>query len=162
MHSSCLRLPPVVRMTMLCSLLLLSTLARQIEYSFKMFRLRYLSTLLNSIGPVVKSLLDIPVKVCVANKYIHYGLLNFFHDRYFSFLAFERSDASIFFCPQALSFAPTLPLHQKSWRHPRSGGRIRYDGGLWNPPRNALSKLKQRICYDSVGQLYLQRAVRVC
>jgi len=54
---------PVVRTTMLYALLALSTIVRQAEYSFKIFRLRHVLTLLSSIGPVVKSLLDIGLPV---------------------------------------------------------------------------------------------------
>ena len=57
--------PPVVRMMVLRALLLLSTLARTTDYLLKIFRLRRAP-----IGPVIKSLLDIPVNVCVANRYI--------------------------------------------------------------------------------------------
>jgi len=45
-------------------------------------------------------------------------MLTSFHHRYFSFRTFERSAASIFFCPHPLpspQFCPhTAPLHQKS------------------------------------------------
>ena len=47
-------------------------------------------------------------RVLQINTRLYYGLLTFFHHRCFSFLTFERSEASIFFCPQALGFAPTL------------------------------------------------------
>jgi len=45
---------PVVRMSTLCALLLLSPLVRQTEYSFKLrhVRLRHVSTLFSSLGPL--------------------------------------------------------------------------------------------------------------
>ena len=68
-------------------------------------------TLSSSIGPVVKSLFDIAVKVCVAILQINIydKFFTFFHHRYSSFLAFERSAALIFlppspwFCPHTTS-----------------------------------------------------------
>jgi len=58
------------------SLLLLSTLVRHAKYSFKIVRLCRICQhcSLGSIDPVVKSLLDIPIKVCVANKYVLWTL----------------------------------------------------------------------------------------
>jgi len=108
--------PSVVGMTMLCALLLLSTLVRQTEYSLKMFRLRHLLTLLCSIC-LVKSLLDISVKECVDNKY--YGLFTFFRHRYFSFLALNVHKHTFSFAPQpSVLSRHCSPLHQKSWRLP--------------------------------------------
>ena len=106
--------PPVIGMTMLCGLLLFLTLAKQTEYSVKVFRLRRESTLFINAQfnrPSAKSLLDIPVKACVADKYTL--RTTFFRHQYFSFLAFERSATSIFFCPQALCFVSKLPPTSK-------------------------------------------------
>ena len=87
-----------------------------------------MSTLLNRVGPVqVKSLLDIPVKVCVANKYrLYYERFTFVHHQYFSFLAFARSAVglSIFlylstprFCPHIAAYTSKIlapPIKIKS------------------------------------------------
>ena len=102
--ATCPSQPPVIRMMMLC--------ARQTEYLLKIFRLRYVSTLLSSIGPVVQSLLDILVEMCVVNKYIL--PTSYFHQQHFSLLAFERS------APKPSVLPPTASLHQKFRRRPRS------------------------------------------
>jgi len=84
----------------------------QLCYSLTVFKLRHLSTktLFSSIGPVVKSLLDIPVKcVLQINIGLCCGFLTSYRHRYFSFLTFERSAVSIFFCHQFLGSAPHGP-----------------------------------------------------
>jgi len=81
-------------------------------YSLTVFKLRHLSTktLFSSIGPVVKSVLDTPVKcVLQINIGLCCGFLTSFCHRYSSFLTFERSAVSIFFCHQFLGSAPHGP-----------------------------------------------------
>jgi len=81
----------------------------QLCYSLTVFKLRHLSTktLFSSIGPVVKSLLDIPVKcVLQINIGLCCGFLTSYRHRYFSFLTFEHTTVSIFFCHQFLGSAP--------------------------------------------------------
>jgi len=71
-------------------------LVRETELNGYNFRLRHVSTLLSSISRVMKSLLDIPLKVLIANKYTYIAesLLSFVVG---GFLAFELSAVSIFF-----------------------------------------------------------------
>ena len=73
---------PVARVTMLCALLLLSTLVRQSEYSFKIFRLLHVTC--RHYSPSSKVVIRyISVKVCVENKYIlGHELLTFFCQLY--------------------------------------------------------------------------------
>jgi len=64
---------------------------------------------------MAKSLLDIPVKMCVAVN----SLLSST-----SFLAFKRSATSIFCCPKPSVLPPHCPWHQNFWRLPCAKGQL--------------------------------------
>ena len=85
----------------------------QLCYSLTVFKLRHLSTktLFSSIGPVVKSLLDTPVKcVLQINIGLCCGFLTSYRHRYFSFLTFERWAGINFLLPPIPRFCPTRLL----------------------------------------------------
>jgi len=94
---------------MLCALigLLLSTLVRQTKYSFKFFRLRHVSTMLSSIGRVVRSLLDNYTSKGVCCIHIIRTPFTFFHYRYFSlFPRFWTFGSIDFLLPPSHQYCP--------------------------------------------------------
>ena len=95
---------------MLCAFLLLSSLVD----AFKIFK-RINKHRFSSMCPMAKSLLDIPVKMCVAVN----SLLSST-----SFLAFKRSATSIFCCPKPSVLPPYCPWHQNFWRLPCAQGQL--------------------------------------
>lgn len=116
---SCPRLPsPVVRMTVMCAVLLLSIPVRQREYSYEIFMLCHMSTLLTSIVAWSRYR-----KACVADKYTPLLRTTYFlSSSMFQFPHFWTFRSIDFLLPSSPRFCPhTVSLHQKFWRLLGSG-----------------------------------------